>query len=413
MYASIAALQTHITNVHEGVGGTKKKGKINTSTLHCEYKYSGITLGDAITSTQNLIPSVLISPIVYGKDGKPKKEKRRNWQCDVCQNRFTRKDHLQKHVSAVHMKVRPFDCKQCGQKFSQKHHLRAHTLARHEDDKIAAKAFACQQCPKRFTRSDHLERHVESVHEKRKAFECTVCQTQFGRKHHLSKHILAVHAKVKPYGCHLCDQSFIQRHHLGSHIMQAHQPPVHEELDGTKTYVCAICSHRFKRKDHLKKHVETVHEKTRAFACQICDKRFGQKYHLAIHVSAVHEGKKPYECTMCAHKSARKSGLQRHMKTVHNMANAQQSVNLQHANHIHPGQQIQIAQQQVTSIQGPQGQLITLPTGPITIPAHLTQAPTSQSGQALIQHQPQPVSLQHLMSPPVTVTLAPMNLVTQ
>jgi uncharacterized Zn-finger protein len=177
-------------------GTAKKKNKFNPSTLHCEYKYSGISLGDAMASGHGVMAGHL-NTVQLGKDGKPKKEKRRNWQCDVCQNRFTRKDHLQKHVSAVHEKVRPFDCTQCGQKFSQKHHLRAHILARHEDDKTASKAFACQQCPKRFTRSDHLERHVESVHEKRKSFECTVCQTQFGRKHHLSKHILAVHAKVK------------------------------------------------------------------------------------------------------------------------------------------------------------------------------------------------------------------------
>ena len=175
-----------------------------------------------------------------------KKEKRRNWQCELCHNRFSRKDHLAKHVSAVHEKIRPFECVQCGQKckfkkrslnihkmiidsffsrnyniitififsVSQKHHLRAHMLARHEDDKNAAKAFACQQCPKRFTRNDHLERHVESVHEKRKAFECAVCAHQFARKHHLSKHILAVHAKVKPYGCNQCEQSFLQVHSL-------------------------------------------------------------------------------------------------------------------------------------------------------------------------------------------------------
>ena len=194
IFQSIAALQNHINTIHE-VAGAKKKNKFNPSTLHCEYKYSGITLGDAITGNSTM-QGVAITGVTLGKDGKPKKEKRRNWQCDVCQNRFTRKDHLQKHVSAVHEKVRPFDCNQCGQKFSQKHHLRAHILARHEDDKTASKAFACQQCPKRFTRSDHLERHIESVHEKRKSFECTVCQMQFARKHHLSKHILSVHAKV-------------------------------------------------------------------------------------------------------------------------------------------------------------------------------------------------------------------------
>jgi len=369
VFQSMAALQHHVNTIHEvqpQVANFGKKGQRKgfiPATLQCEYKYSGASLADSLTgiAVQNIQP-------IVGKNGKIKKEKRRNWQCDICQNRFSRKDHLAKHVAAVHEKIRPFECTTCGQKFSQKHHLRAHILARHEDDKTAAKAFACQQCQKRFTRNDHLERHIESVHEKRKQFECAVCAHQFARKHHLSKHILAVHAKVKPYGCHLCDQSFLQRHHLGAHIMSVHQPPVHEEEDGTKTYVCAICSHRFKRKDHLKKHVETVHEKARAFACQLCERRFGQKYHLAIHVSAVHEGKKPFSCDMCSHKSARKASLQRHMKTVHNVPlpgeikqQQQNQVQLQQPQHVliqaqgaqpqhvtvlqaHPGDQLQPGQ---------------------------------------------------------------------
>ena len=78
----------------------------------------------------NLITANPQPTIMVGKNGKIRKEKKRNWQCDTCMNRFSRKDHLAKHVSAVHMKVRPFECHTCGQKFSQKHHLRAHMLAR-------------------------------------------------------------------------------------------------------------------------------------------------------------------------------------------------------------------------------------------------------------------------------------------
>ena len=278
IFQSMGALQHHVTTIHEapaaGTPGNKwKTGKktFSPSTLHCEYKYSGspafmdagipgvtVIQQPQQIQQQAVVQQGIIAPqpapqpqFVVGKNGKIKKEKRRNWQCDICLNRFSRKDHLAKHVSAVHEKIRPFECGTCSQRFSQKHHLRAHMLARHEDDKTAAKAFACQLCAKRFTRNDHLERHIESVHEKRKQFECQVCAHQFARKHHLSKHILAVHAKVKPYGCHLCDQSFLQRHHLGAHIMSVHQPPVHEEEDGTKTYVCAICNHRFKRKRPL------------------------------------------------------------------------------------------------------------------------------------------------------------------
>ena len=399
VFQSMAALQHHVNTIHEvqpqavqfGKKG-QRKGFV-PATLQCEYKYSGASLADSLTgiAVQNIQP-------IVGKNGKVKKEKRRNWQCDICQNRFSRKDHLAKHVAAVHEKIRPFECTTCGQKFSQKHHLRAHILARHEDDKTAAKAFACQQCQKRFTRNDHLERHIESVHEKRKQFECAVCAHQFARKHHLSKHILAVHAKVKPYGCHLCDQSFLQRHHLGAHIMSVHQPPVHEEEDGTKTYVCAICSHRFKRKDHLKKHVETVHEKARAFACQLCERRFGQKYHLAIHVSAVHEGKKPFSCDMCSHKSARKASLQRHMKTVHNIPlpnEIKQQQQQQHQLQAHQPQQV------VIQAQGAQPQHVTV------LQAH--PGDQLQPGQSLpIVHTVNPQQTTNIATPQtVTVTVTP------
>ena len=457
VFQSMAALQQHVTSIHEAPVQTQGKGKgskkVASSTLHCEYKYSG---GGSLANTISAVavkpetisvaaPAAPVTPIqtiqtvqgtnfiaqatpqpavVIGKNGKIKKEKKRNWQCDTCMNRFSRKDHLAKHVSAVHLKIRPFECGTCGQKFSQKHHLRAHMLARHEDDKTAAKAFACQQCSKRFTRNDHLERHIESVHEKRKQFDCAVCSHQFARKHHLSKHILAVHAKVKPYGCHLCDQSFLQRHHLGAHIMSVHQPPVHEEEDGTKTFVCAICFHRFKRKDHLKTHVETVHEKTRNYACQLCERRFGQKFHLAIHVSAVHEGKKPHSCHLCTHKSARKSGLQRHLKTVHNIlperekqriaqqqaAAAQQVAVQQQTIHL---QQPQIVQQVV------QLQPQTITGDPITVavaPQALTGHQTIQGNQVLtttpgIQLQTTSASTQAMSPQPVTVTVTPSNVV--
>ena len=215
IFSNMSALQTHVAQVHE-VGMNKRQGKkgfASGSTLHCEYKYSGLSLADSISTIsgtpqpaqhqQSQIPTLiatggpmsstggattfiqapsnltitsigngnltgavqagsassgtLTSPtaaatagIIITKNGKIRKEKKRNWECVICHNRFSRKDHLAKHVSAVHEKIRPFECSQCAQKFSQKHHLRAHMLARHEDDKLAAKAFACQLCPKRF-----------------------------------------------------------------------------------------------------------------------------------------------------------------------------------------------------------------------------------------------------------------------
>ena len=185
IFASMNALQSHISQVHE-VGMNKRNKKPN-STLHCEYKYSGMSLADSLSCNPGINPGLTSSTAIQpaaqavtpqfataiiatgtgsgnqilnnatgptfiqapgslsitslqngisnltnnagiilaksnntvgsnGGGSRMKKEKRRNWQCELCHNRFSRKDHLAKHVSAVHEKIRPFECVQCGQK---------------------------------------------------------------------------------------------------------------------------------------------------------------------------------------------------------------------------------------------------------------------------------------------------------
>ena len=49
----------------------------------------------------------------------------------------------------------------------------------------------------KLSHKEHLDRHIAAVHEKKKPFECSLCPRKFGLGDHLNKHIDAVHEKMK------------------------------------------------------------------------------------------------------------------------------------------------------------------------------------------------------------------------
>ena len=67
IFASMNSLQSHISQVHE-VGMNKRNKKPN-STLHCEYKYSGMSLAGKVyfdcTSLFFIIRNILISRVFF------------------------------------------------------------------------------------------------------------------------------------------------------------------------------------------------------------------------------------------------------------------------------------------------------------------------------------------------------------
>ena len=53
IFASMQGLQTHIAQIHETGLNRNKKQKFNSSTLHCEYKYSGLSLADSLNANMS------------------------------------------------------------------------------------------------------------------------------------------------------------------------------------------------------------------------------------------------------------------------------------------------------------------------------------------------------------------------
>ena len=58
------------------------------------------------------------------KDNSSKEEKPH--KCHLCNDSFSKTNHLKSHMSMVHDDRRPFQCTQCDSSFKVKHHLKRH-----------------------------------------------------------------------------------------------------------------------------------------------------------------------------------------------------------------------------------------------------------------------------------------------
>ncbi|CAG2161001.1 unnamed protein product [Oppiella nova] len=186
-----------------------------------------------------------------------------------CGKRFTRKDHLNRHKSAVHLKEKRLKCDYKG-------------------------------CGLRFARTRNVILH-KRVHSGEKPYVCDVmdCDKRFAKKSYLNQHKRAVHLKVKGFKCYYkgCDQRCALKSDLNRHKR------VHS---GEKPYACDVmhCDKRFTKKSTVIQHRNAVHLKLKPFVCDEdnCGKKFTEKAALIYH-KRIHTGEKPY---VCGHKDCGK-----------------------------------------------------------------------------------------------------------
>ena len=187
-------------------------------------------------------------PMRCGEErAKPGPTKARAFKCSLCDKAYTERKTLQRHVEAIHKKI--------------KH--------------------ACYQCDKSFTQKRVLLQHLRTVHTNVNRRACPTCGQTFTQKGHLDRHIREVHQKLKPHKCDECGKEFGQRQNLKTHTKTVHQ--------GVKPHKCNECGKEFGEPQNLKRHTDTVHQGLKPFACQICGKTFGHKHNMNRHVKAVHQ----------------------------------------------------------------------------------------------------------------------------
>ncbi len=241
-------LRIHVRNVHEKVSGP---------TCH--------VCGKSFYDKRNLRKHV-----------QSVHEKVKKWSCPICAQTFYRKKTCDNHIGAVHNKLTPHSCKFCSKSFFRLESLKAHELSHTNEN-----PFQCPECQQHFSQKHHLDRHIDGVHKKLRPFPCDSCDKAFLTKRDLDRHVDAVHKKIKPHKCIECDRSFAAKPDLLKHVDVVHRNlkaycctmcdksfskradrdqhinSVHLNL---KSFTCSVCQKAFRSHNYLKKH-EKLHEK--------------------------------------------------------------------------------------------------------------------------------------------------------
>ena len=138
------------------------------------------------------------------------------YDCEYCDEKFTRKDNYLRHKRTSHMDLYPkYCCKECGKKFSRKA-----TFERHMENicnKDGSAKFVCDQCKERFCTSLMLITHCESKHsESQGKFRCYRCSINFETSLAREAHNKQVHFS-EAYKCEKCDKTFARKDNLLRH----------------------------------------------------------------------------------------------------------------------------------------------------------------------------------------------------
>jgi len=165
-----------------------------------------------------------------------------------------------------------------------------------------------RECNKRFSNLTALKRHQKDEHllEFRCSWDGSSCSKAFLTESELKNHE-KIHSGELPFQCNLCEHRFLKIKSLNSH------KKVHL---GIKPHVCDICEKAFIRKDQLQVH-RSVHSGEKSFLCGTCGTSYTRQTHLIEHNKRVHVGEKRFACKDCDKAFFSPQQLQRHAR-VHN-----------------------------------------------------------------------------------------------
>lgn len=145
--------------------------------------------------------------------------KREKLQCPKCPETYLRQINLDEHYRRVHEQIEPVKnvlCSLCG--FATKHE--AH-LARHLQSHSEDRPYACDKCDKTYKTPDALKKHISNVHLNIRPHVCTFCGAGFFERRYLENH-KRIHTGEKPFVCTICDQAFSFKAGLYIHTQAQH-----------------------------------------------------------------------------------------------------------------------------------------------------------------------------------------------
>ena len=257
----------------------------------------------------------------------------KDFPCPHCDVVYHVKDHLNRHVKAVHENVR-FQCEECSKLFSDRSGLVRHKLY-HGDPQ-----FQCDECPEKFREGRHLKRH-KRVHAGEIDADkvCEFCQKDFSNLQSLRNHQLHICEKAfrrlarikyhkfkptsqtnndkattdqpeQPVVCSECGREYASLKLLKSHMR------VHSKAYMEAKYTCDICGNEYRSNVSLQNHINTIHNGLRNFPCDICGKLFTRANTLRTH-KKIHDGLKQFNCIYCNSAYGEKRNLMNHIRRNH------------------------------------------------------------------------------------------------
>ncbi|KAJ8917510.1 hypothetical protein NQ315_005559, partial [Exocentrus adspersus] len=222
----------------------------------------------------------------------------KEFECNICEKRFSRDDLLVRHKIAHAMKMN-------GEKFKFEDYQPEES---DQDVPTVIKSeefvFSCSECVDVvFVHKVDLDRHIAQQHDKKgELISCEVCMKKFSKTAHLNRH-LKIHSMSKAYTCRMCNKGFARQEQL-THHMNVHT--------GIKPHTCDICYKGFNQISNLKDHMRT-HNGEKPFLCSTCGKGFNQLGNLRQHTIR-HSGIKAHLCSTCGNGFASKGELSAHLR---------------------------------------------------------------------------------------------------
>ena len=224
---------------------------------------------------------ILTAPPTAGKveTGLAGSKERLVLTCARCDYKSFHKHALDRHVQAVHDKVKLYQCARCDYKTGHASALKRHESKVHE--KNQQMIFACEACDYHTVHKSALKRHTANRHEKESqtVHQCSVCEYKTTYEFALERHISTVHLKEGAFECSLCEYNTVHKHALDRHTKMVHEKPPH-------------------------------------LSCDICDYKSAHKSALRMHYATVHECKATFKCDKCNYETLYKTALHRHQTTV-------------------------------------------------------------------------------------------------